>query len=45
MGEMITKAREIADLCNSEFASDKEIAALSAEFYAEFGCHWTEILN
>ena len=45
MDEMITRAREIADLCDSEFASDKELAAMSAEFYATYGCHWTEILN
>lgn len=45
MDEMITKAREIADLCDSEFMSDKELAAISAEFYAKYGYHWTEILN
>lgn len=45
MDEMITKAREIADLCDSEFMSDKELAAISAEFYAKYGCYWTEILS
>lgn len=42
---MIERAREIADLTSSEYASDKELAALSAEFYSEYGCHWTEILD
>ena len=45
MGDMITEARQIADLCDSEFASDKEIAAISAEFQAKYDCHWTEVLN
>ena len=45
MGDIITEARQIADLCDSEFASDKEIAAISAEFQAKYGCHWTEVLN
>jgi hypothetical protein len=45
MDEMIIRAREIADLAGSDFASDKELAAISAEFYATYGCHWSEILN
>ena len=45
MGDIITEARQIADFCDSEFASDKEIAAISAEFQAKYGCHWTEVLN
>lgn len=45
MGDMIIEARQIADLCDSEFASDKELYAISAEFQAKYGCHWTEVLN
>ena len=43
MGDIITEARQIADLCG--FVSDKEISAISAEFQAKYGCHWTEVLN
>lgn len=43
MENMIVEARQIADLCG--FLSDKEIAAISAEFQAKYGCHWTEVLN
>jgi len=42
---MIERAREIADLASSEYASDKELSVLSEKFFADFGCHWTEILN
>ena len=42
---MIEEARLIADLAGSEFASDKELAALSEEFKAKYGCHWTEVLD
>lgn len=45
MGDIITEARQIAELCDSEFASDKELSAISAEFQAKYGCHWTEVLN
>lgn len=45
MGDMITEARQIADICGGEFASDKELAVISAEFQAKYGCHWTEVLN
>lgn len=45
MGDMIIQARMIADLCNSGFASDKELMVLSENFHAEFGCNWTEVLN
>lgn len=44
-GNMIADARMIANLCGSEFASDKELEALAHEFYTTYGCHWTEILN
>ena len=43
MENIITEARQIADLCG--FLSNKEIAAISAEFQAKYGCHWTEVLN
>lgn len=45
MEDMIVEARQIADLCDSDFASDKELSAISAEFQAKYGCHWTEVLN
>lgn len=45
MGDMIAEARQIADICGGEFASDKELAVISAEFQAKYGCHWTEVLN
>jgi hypothetical protein len=43
--DMIERARVIADLCDSEFASDKELAVLAEEFRADFGCDWTEVLD
>lgn len=45
MSDMITRAREISDLCSIEDISDEIVAKLAEEFYAEFGCRWTEILN
>ena len=42
---MYERARIIQDLCGSDFASDKELEVLSQEFYFDFGCHWTEILD
>lgn len=42
---MYERALFIADLAGSDLASDKEIAVLSEQFFYEFGCHWTEVLN
>lgn len=42
---MYERAKTIQDLCDSDFASDKELEVLSQEFYFDFGCHWTEILD
>lgn len=42
---MYERALFIADLAGSNLASDKEIAVLSEQFFYEFGCHWTEVLN
>lgn len=28
-----------------KFKEIAELAVLSEKFYADFGCHWTEILN
>lgn len=43
--DIITEARQIADLAGSDYASDKELAVLSEKFFAKYGCHWTEVLN
>lgn len=42
---MYERAKEIQDLCDSDFASDKQLKVISEKFYIDFGCHWTEILN
>ena len=42
---MYQDAQFIADLCGSDYASDKQFAELSEKFLAKYGCHWTEILN
>lgn len=42
---MYERALFIADLAGSNLASDKEITVLSEQFFYEFGCHWTEVLN
>ena len=43
MGEMINRAREISQLCG--IISEEELLSLSKSFYADFGFHWTEILD
>lgn len=43
--DIYQRAQELADLCNSGFCSDKQLAELSEKFFADFGCHWTEVLN
>lgn len=42
---MYQDAQFIADLCGSDYASDKQLAELSEKFTAKYGCHWSEILN
>jgi len=42
---MYERALFIADLAGSNLVSDKEITVLSEQFFYEFGCHWTEVLN
>lgn len=42
---MYERACEIRDLAGSEYASDAHLLEMSEKFKADFGCHWTEILN
>lgn len=42
---MYEEALFIEDLAGSGLVSDRDVTVLSENFYAKFGCHWTEILN
>jgi hypothetical protein len=42
---MIEEARLIAYMAGSGEVSDEDLAILSEEFFENWGCHWTEILN
>ena len=38
-------AKTIQDLCGSGMVSDDELRALSQEFFNDYGCDWTEMLD
>lgn len=42
---MYEHAKAIQDMCGSGLVTEEELKTLSEEFYADFGCHWTEILD
>lgn len=42
---MYERARIIQDLCGSDVLSNEELMVLSREFFNDYGCDWTEILE
>lgn len=42
---MYERARTIQDLSGSGVVSNEELKVLSHEFFNEYGCDWTEILD
>lgn len=45
MNDMIYEARLIADMAGSGEIPDKDLAAISENFRAKYGCRWTEVLD
>jgi len=42
---MYEHARAIQDLSGSDVVSNEELRVLSREFFNDYGCDWTEILE
>ena len=42
---MYERARAIQDLSGSDVVSNEELKVLSQEFFNDYGCDWTEILD
>lgn len=42
---MYERARTIQDLSGSGMVPSEELKALSQEFFNDYGCDWTEILD
>lgn len=42
---MYEYAKTIQDLCGSGMMSNNELEVLSQEFFNDYGCDWTEILD
>ena len=42
---MYEYAKTIQDLCGSDIVSNEELKVLSQEFFNDYGCDWTEILD
>jgi hypothetical protein len=42
---MYERARTIQDLSGSDVVSNEELKVLSQEFFNDYGCDWTEILD
>lgn len=41
---MVSEAREIENLCNSEFASDWELSVRAEKFKAKWNRNWTSCI-